>query len=149
MYYYLVLLQLLTLFPLTTSYTVDQLWTLTTHFWDNFLYPANTAHINPNDTSIFSDNVPTSLTSHTRSSPSISILSNYRSKAASTSPAPSPTATSTTNISSVSSLKPPTLASSAFPLPTTSPNSQRRKTPSPPPSSSPSTSAPSTWSCRG
>ncbi|GLA40527.1 hypothetical protein AnigIFM63309_008361 [Aspergillus niger] len=55
MYYYLLLLQIL-ISP-TTSYTVDQLWSLTTHFWDNFLYPANTAHINPNDTSIFSDNV--------------------------------------------------------------------------------------------
>ncbi|PWY91302.1 hypothetical protein BO94DRAFT_488802, partial [Aspergillus sclerotioniger CBS 115572] len=39
------------------SYTFNQLWSLTTHFWDNFLYPANTAHISPNDTSIFADNV--------------------------------------------------------------------------------------------
>ncbi|OJJ67885.1 hypothetical protein ASPBRDRAFT_58471 [Aspergillus brasiliensis CBS 101740] len=57
MYLLLYSLHILTLIPLTTSYTVDQLWALTTHFWDNFLYPANTAHINPNDTSIFSDNV--------------------------------------------------------------------------------------------
>ena len=55
MYYCLLLLQIL--ISSTTSYTVDQLWSLTTHFWDNLLYPANTAHINPNDTSIFSDNV--------------------------------------------------------------------------------------------
>ncbi|RAK95706.1 uncharacterized protein BO80DRAFT_249267 [Aspergillus ibericus CBS 121593] len=39
------------------NYTFNQLWSLTTHFWDNFLYPANTAHINPNDTTIFADNV--------------------------------------------------------------------------------------------
>ncbi|PYI07349.1 hypothetical protein BO78DRAFT_91510 [Aspergillus sclerotiicarbonarius CBS 121057] len=58
------LLPLVSLLPLITTaatapanYTFNQLWSLTTHFWDNFLYPTNIAHINPNDSSIFSDNV--------------------------------------------------------------------------------------------
>ncbi|PWY75058.1 hypothetical protein BO70DRAFT_388832 [Aspergillus heteromorphus CBS 117.55] len=56
----LLLLLFLLLLPLTSAqpnFTFNHLWSLTTHFWDNFLYPANLAHISDNDTSIFTASV--------------------------------------------------------------------------------------------
>lgn len=45
--------------------TFDELWSLQNTLWENFLYPANLQQINATDTSVFAEDVPSSIAKHT------------------------------------------------------------------------------------